>query len=148
MQYTFKNVHEQIPAAVVYCLDPRFRTQHENFITQELGFEKFDQYVFPGGPKVLADETTRDIFLGAIEKVSLGLHHVKELVLIAHRDCGAYGGSKFFVDKGGLAAEKEAQVEHLKLASNILQENLPGIAVSMYYLEIVGEDKVEFQQIK
>ena len=142
-QYEFKNFHH-VPAAAVFCLDPRFRTQHERFIAEELGFDNFDQYVFPGGPKVLANEETRDIFLGAIEKVSIGLHHVKELVLIAHRDCGAYGGSAEFPNP---ATEKATQVEDLKIARGVLVERFPDITVSMFYAEING-DKVEFYPVK
>lgn len=141
-QYKFENFHH-VPAAVVYCLDPRFRTQHEEFITKELGFDDFDQYVFPGGPKALANETTRDIFLDAIERVSVGLHHVKEFVLIAHRDCGAYGGSAKFSSP---AKEKAMQVEDLKIARGVLAERFPGITVTTFYAEITG-DKVEFYPV-
>ncbi len=143
-QYPFKNVHHPIPVAVIYCLDPRFRTQHEQFVNQELGLDEFDQYVFPGGPKVLANEEMRDIFLGAIEKVSIGLHHVKEFVLIAHRDCGAYGGSTKFSDP---ATEKATQVEDLKIARGVLLERFPGVTVNMFYAEIT-DDKVEFHPVK
>ncbi len=142
-QYPFKNFHH-VPAAVIYCLDPRFRTQHEQFISRELGFDEFDQYVHPGGPKVLANEATKEIFLGAIEKVSIVLHHAKELVLIAHRDCGAYGGSAVFKSP---AEEKAVQVEDLKIARGVLLERFPGVTVSMFYAEISG-DNVEFYPVK
>jgi hypothetical protein len=142
-QYPFKNAHN-VPVAVFYCLDPRFRTQHTNFITEELGFGVFDQYVNPGGPKVLADETTRDFFLDAILKVSIGLHYIKEIVLIAHRDCGAY---RDFTNRGGPVAEKAAQLEDMKLARSILQERFQGITVTTFYMEINGEN-VEFQSVK
>lgn len=134
-QYPYKNFHH-VPAAAVYCLDPRFRKPHERFIAEELGFGDFDQYVFPGGPKALVDEATKDAFLDAIEKVSIGLHKVKELALIAHRDCGAYGGSAAFP---GSAEEKATQVEDLKIARGVLLKRFPGITVSMFYAEITGE---------
>ncbi len=134
-QYPFRNFHH-VPAVAIYCLDPRFREQHERFIAGELGFGEFDQYVFPGGPKVLVDEATRAFFLGAIEKVSIGLHGAKEIILIAHRDCGAYGGSKKF---GNPAEEKATQVEDLKIARGVLAERFPGITVTMFYAEITGE---------
>jgi hypothetical protein len=144
-QYPFKNFHH-VPVAAIYCLDPRFRKQHEQFVSQELGFDEFDQYVFPGGPKALANEATRGVFLDAIERVSVGLHHVKELVLIAHRDCGAYGGSGFFDSKGGAPAEKAAQVEDLKIARGVLLERFPETTIMMFYAEITG-DKVEFYPV-
>ncbi len=145
-QYEFKNFHH-VPAAIVYCLDPRFRMQHERFIAEELGFDQYDQYVFPGGPKALADVATRDAFIGAIGKASIGLHGVKEIVLIAHRDCGAYGGSRFFDDKGGAPAEKAAQIEDLKIAKGVLTKLFPEITVTMFYADIAG-DKVEIYPVE
>lgn len=144
MIYPFKNVHGKIPAAVVYCLDPRFRKQHNQFIEEELGFEKFDAYVFPGGPRVLLQDATREAFLDNIEKVSLGLHHVPEVILIAHRDCGAYGGSKAFATK---EEERAKQETDLKIARNILKQKFFELEVKMYYLEIVGESEVEFEEV-
>jgi hypothetical protein len=143
MQYPFKNFHH-VPTAAIYCLDPRFRTQHEQFISNELGFKDFDQYVFPGGPKVLADEMKRDIFLDAIQNVSVSLHHIEKIILIAHRDCGAYGGSAAFSNP---EAEKAAQAKDLQIARDILLKRFPEIIVSMFYAEIIGEN-VEFNPIE
>jgi len=142
-QYPFRNFHH-VPAVAIYCLDPRFRKQHERFITEELGFGEFDQYVFPGGPRALVDKTTRDFFLAAIEKVSIGLHQAKEIILFAHRDCGAYGGSAKFNNP---AEEKATQVEDLKIARGVLAERFPEITITMFYAEITG-DKVEFYPVK
>ncbi len=142
-QYPFKNFHH-VPVAAIYCLDPRFRTQHEQFISKELGLKEFDQYVFPGGPKALVDDTMRNIFLGAIQNVSVNLHHIEKIILIAHRDCGAYGGSKAFTDA---EAEKETQMKDLKTARNILMEKFPAINVKLFYAEIIG-DNVEFKSVE
>ena len=138
-QYPFKNFHH-VPVAAIYCLDPRFRTQHEQFISNELSFKDFDQYVFPGGPKALVSETTRDVFLDAIQNVSVNLHHIEKIILIAHRDCGAYGGSTAFATP---EAEKEAQTKDLQTAHKFLLERFPKISVNMFYAEIIGEN-VEF----
>jgi len=143
MQYPFKNTHE-VEAAVFYCLDPRFRKQHTEFIEKELGIDKFDAYVIPGGPRVLVQDSTREIFLSSIESVSVGLHHAREVILIAHRDCGAYGGSKAFSSP---EAERATQEEDLKIAHGVLLEKFPQLAVKMYYLEIIGDGKIEFQSV-
>lgn len=142
MQYPFKNFHK-VPAAAFFCLDPRFWEQTIAFIKEEFGFDHFDPYVIPSGPRVLVQEATRDIFLGNIERVSIGLHHIEEIVLVAHRDCGAYGGSAAFP---GPAEEKATQVEDLKIARGVLNEKFPNIKVMMYYAEIAGEE-VEFYPV-
>ncbi|MFA5128640.1 MAG: carbonic anhydrase [Patescibacteria group bacterium] len=142
-QYPFKNFHH-VPVAAIYCLDPRFRTQHEQFISRELGFEEFDQYVFPGGPKALVSEPTRNVFLEALKNVSINLHHIEKIILIAHRDCGAYGGSVAFPD---LATEEATQIKDLQTVRDILLEQFPKISVSMFYAEIIGEN-IEFNPVE
>jgi hypothetical protein len=142
-QYPFKKSHDA-QAAAFFCLDPRFWKQTVTFIQEELGIETFDPYAVPGGARVLVQEATRDIFLGYIEKVSIGLHHVGEIVLVAHRDCGSYGGSSAFL---GTSEEKATQVEDLKLARGILNEKFPDLKITMYYLEINGEN-VEFHLVR
>ena len=144
MQYPFNPKLHKVPAAVIYCLDPRFAKQTLRFIQEELDIDNFDQYVHPGGLRVLIQETTRDIFLGAIEKVSIGLHNIGQIVLIAHRDCGAYGGSKAFPNP---EAEKTAQEKDLKVARGILREKFSSLEIKMYYLEIIGNN-IEFQEIR
>ena len=144
MQYSYKSFHS-VPAAAFFCVDPRFWQQTVLFIKQELGFEDFDPYIYPGGGRIFVQDATRDVFLTNLEKVSFGLHHATNVIMIAHRDCGSYGGSKAF---GGPEEEKAKQAEDLKLAKNILMEKFPDITVSLYYLEIVGEDKIEFQKIQ
>lgn len=143
MQYEFKNFHK-VPAAAFFCLDPRFFDQTVAFLKEELGFDKFDAYAMPSGPRVLVKNETREVMLGNIERVSIGLHHIKEVILVAHRDCGAYGGSVAFA---GSVEEKATQVEDLKIARGILSEKFPNLEVSMYYAEIVG-DKIEFHPVK
>jgi hypothetical protein len=146
MQYPFNPKLHEVPAAAFFCLDPRFWEKTIAFVQKELGFKEFDPYVQPGGPRVLIQDATRNIFLDDIKRVSINLHHIKEVVLIAHRDCGAYGGSKFFESRGGLAAERTKQEGDLKKARETLNEKFPQLKVSLYYLEIVGE-KIEFQPV-
>ena len=143
MQYPFKNFHK-VPAAAFFCLDPRFFNQTVAFMKEEIGFDNFDAYVMPSGPRILVKDETREVILGNIERVSIGLHHIEEVLLIAHRDCGAYGGSVAF---RGPAEEKATQVEDLKLAAGVLKERFPNLNVTMYYAEIVGEF-VEFHPVK
>lgn len=150
MQYPFDPKLHEVPVAAFFCLDPRFCKQTIQFIQEELDFreefnsENFDPYVIPSGPRVLVKDETREIFLNNIERVSIGLHKIKEVILIAHRDCGAYGGSKAFSTP---EAERATQEEDLKIARGILKERFPQLAVKLFYLEIIG-DKIEFQPVK
>ncbi len=79
-----------------------------------------------------------------IQNVSVKLHHIEKIILIAHRDCGAYGGSVAFASP---EAEKEAQTKDLQAARRILFERFPKITVRIFYAEINGEN-VEFQVIE
>ena len=148
MRYQFKNIHK-VKAAVFFCLDPRFWEKTLEFIKGELKIDDFDPYVNPGGPKVLVDNDSRDFFLKKLEDVSLKLHHAEEIILIAHRDCGAYGGSKAFgatPEFPNPSAERELQEEDLRRAKAILKEKFPDVRVELWYLEIIGSE-IEFQKV-
>ncbi|PJE58099.1 MAG: hypothetical protein COU81_02545 [Candidatus Portnoybacteria bacterium CG10_big_fil_rev_8_21_14_0_10_36_7] len=97
-QYQFKNIHEA-ETAILHCLDPRFTKAHKTFLEAELGLEDFDVYVLPcEGKNILEDEFGQTL-TDKIGKVSAGLHKTKKLILVSHRDCGAYGSSKAFASR-------------------------------------------------
>jgi hypothetical protein len=143
MTYSFQEVHA-VEAAVVFCLDPRFFDVTVRFIREELGLKTTDNHVCPGGPKTLVDEKTSEIFLQEIGDISVSLHHATKVVLIAHRDCGKYGGSRAFSDP---KEERMRQVGDLIKAKNAITERFPGVQVRTYYLEIVGKNEIEFQAL-
>lgn len=139
----------RVPVAAVYCLDHRFVQQHQDFIVKELGVPFYTPYSYPAGPRVYLDIETRNVFLGALEKVSIDHHKIRRIILIAHRDCRAYGGS---VNFKSLEEERATHERDLRLAREKLNGKFPEVDVELYYMEIVSttgdEGKVQFQLVR
>src|SRR3989344_6399548 len=71
-------------AIVVACIDFRFQKYIRNWTDEKLKDKTFDLVGFAGSTKDL------DTVMKQID-VSVRLHHIKEIYLIHHEECGAYG---------------------------------------------------------
>lgn len=127
--------HYTADACVVWCFDDRFYKLLKAFGKQErLGH--IDLIKIAGGAQALAGEASpdRDFVAGQIEK-SLRLHGTRRIVLMLHRDCGAYGGSGRFTDAD---AEAAFFAEQLHSAKQFVQGKFPGITVDTYFADFDG----------
>jgi len=125
--------HYAADACVVWCFDDRFSGLLGAFVKD---FKNFDLVKVAGGAKALAGDASpdRDFVFGQIE-TSIRLHGTKKIVLMLHRDCGAYGGSKSFVDA---AAEKDNYINQLTNAKSFLKKEIPDMPVSAYFADADG----------
>jgi carbonic anhydrase len=126
----------------VWCYDDRFYKLLKAFGKQE-GFTHIDLVKIAGGAKALAGEASpdRDFVLNQI-KTSVRLHGTKRVVLMLHRDCGAYGGSKSFADTN---VEKEELVKQLHQVQDFVKKELPdvdGLVVEIYFGDFDGLYKI------
>lgn len=71
-------------AVVVTCIDFRFQKFIEEWVNINVGPGQYDRVSWAGA--VFNLETV----LGQIE-ISHRLHHIKQVILVNHEDCGAYG---------------------------------------------------------
>ena len=126
--YNSQREHYTADACVVWCFDHRFSDLLGKFSKK---FKNFDLVKIAGGAKALAGDASpdRDFVLNQI-KTSIRLHGVKRVVLMLHRDCGAYGGSKSFAD---LDTEKERQIGQLVSAKNFLISEVPPGPTDIYF---------------
>jgi carbonic anhydrase len=117
--------HYTADACVVWCYDDRFYKLLKAFGKQE-GFAHIDLVKIAGGAKALAGEASsdRDFVLNQI-KTSTRLHGTKCVILMLHRDCGAYGGSKSFP---GADVEKEELIKQLHQAQDLVKKELSDVA--------------------
>jgi carbonic anhydrase len=132
--------HYTADACVVWCFDDRFYKLLKAFGKQE-GFAHIDLVKIAGGAKALASVESaspdHDFVLNQI-KTSARLHGTKRVVLMLHRDCGAYGGSKSFADA---EAEKAELVKQLHQAQDFVRKELQdgsGISVDAYFADFDG----------
>lgn len=145
--------HYTADACVVWCFDDRFYKLLKAFGKQE-GWQHIDLVKVAGGAKALASAASpdasgaspeRDFLLNQI-KTSIRLHGTKRVVLMTHRDCGAYGGSKNFADArvgvAGEDAEFAAHEAQLKAAREFVASELASsgtnIPVDAYFADFDG----------
>jgi carbonic anhydrase len=142
VKFESQKEHYTADACVVWCYDDRFYKLLKAFGKQE-GFTHIDLVKIAGGAKALAGEASpdRDFVLNQI-KTSVRLHGTKRVVLMLHRDCGAYGGSKSFADTN---VEKEELVKQLHQVQDFVKKELPdvdGLVVEIYFGDFDGLYKI------
>lgn len=108
-------------AVVVSCIDFRFQKYIRNWLNEKLANKTFDYVGFAGATKDLP------IILKQIE-ISVKLHQIKEVILIHHEECGAYGSES--------TLEKHAT--DLKHAKEEILKIHPNLKVNLYYLHLDG----------
>lgn len=138
--------HYTADACVVWCFDDRFYKLLKAFGKQE-GWQHIDLVKVAGGARDLAavrpdgTPTSAGEFLLAQIKASIRLHGTRRVILMTHRDCGAYGGSKAF---SGPEGERTALGVELAAAAMCVIDALdnPGIRVDTYFADFDGLYKV------
>lgn len=126
----YKNTHH-CEAAVICCMDFRFHKATTGFIENELGILDYDLITEAGGIKGLAENDAG--IVTEIKKhldISTTLHHSKQIILVNHEDCGAYGGSKRW---GDLKAEKTYHNSDLAKAVKALKDMYPDNQITTLY---------------
>ena len=139
ISFVSSNEHYTANVCVVWCFDDRFYKLLKAFGKQE-GFGHIDLVKIAGGAKALAGDASpdRDFVLNQI-KTSVRLHGTKRIVLMLHRDCGAYGGSKAFSDAD---AEREELAKQLTAGRDFIKNELPEVLVDAYFADFDGLYKI------
>jgi len=139
VQFESPKGHYAADACVVWCFDDRFYKLLKAFGKHE-NFQNIDLVKVAGGAKGLAggESADRDFLLAQI-KASIKLHGTKRVILMVHRDCGGYGGSKNFAND---EAEKAHHEDQLKRATAFVAGELPGIHVDAYFADFDGLYKI------
>jgi len=128
--------HYEADACVVWCFDDRFYKVLKAFGKQS-GWNHIDLVKVAGGAKALAGGPSpeRDFLANQI-KTSVRLHNTKCIVLMTHRDCGAYGGSKSFANADAERAEHEKQLAAAK--AFVAGDAAAGMPVETYFADFDG----------
>jgi len=140
--YSYENFHD-VDAAVIFCVDPRFWAQTQQFVKEELGIEKYDPYTYPGGPLCLLREDSQELYYGLIKAASIELHSAKKIILISHAMCGGYRLME------GVQGEEAIvrQTADLEKITNDLKERFPGVEVESYFLKTISDTELTFEKL-
>ena len=88
---------------------------------------------------VFLDNDTQPTALKQLE-ISSRLHGIKRVILVAHQDCGAYGGSKAFAS---IDDEFKRYNDDLNTTETLIKEKYPTLEVKKFIatFDDVGEIK-------
>lgn len=132
---------------LITCIDYRFAIANQEFANNTLGLrDNYDHISIPGSISNLVNLETRQLLLSKFAH-SVSMHLINRVVIISHRDCGGYGGSKAF---GSEIAEYETLTSELKTAKELFLEKYPTLKVELFLESLVkeGEEtKVHFEKI-
>lgn len=121
---------------ILRCVDAR-TSDAVQMALQALGLHHCDVISVAGSVKDILEENP--YLLSQIE-ISQKLHQPPVIVLFAHEDCGAYGGSRAFGNDS--VKEQQTHREELMDAERIIHNHFPEMRIVKAYLRLSGE--VEF----
>ena len=107
---------------MITCMDFRLRKHLRNWAIKNLDKGGYDRVAVAGGVKSLG------LIVDQVS-LSVNLHHVCEVYLINHEDCGAYP----------VEGTYEKHKEDLLLAQTILRHQHPKLKIVPLYLKLNGE---------
>jgi carbonic anhydrase len=77
-------------------------------------------------------------------EISRLLHHTSHVILLAHEDCGAYGGRQAFADE---KAERNTHETDLRAARDMIMAKLPEMRVQLMIAKLSADGEVSFEEI-
>ncbi len=125
---------------LVSCVDFRFRNEVEELMSNFLHLEgDYDEMALPGASLSIVEKKYPEWSVALEEVIELlkGLHHIKRVVFLDHRDCGAY---KIMKGKKALATRELETKTHrsvFKGARKFMKEHFPELKV---YTLLMGTD--------
>ena len=106
---------------IVNCIDFRFQKYIRSWLEKNYKEKTYDYVGYAGSTKDLA------AIIKQID-ISVKLHQVKEVVLIHHEDCGAYG----------IESTQEKHKTELLKAKNTILSKYPNLKINLFYLLLDG----------
>ncbi|MDD5760380.1 MAG: hypothetical protein PHI06_15040 [Desulfobulbaceae bacterium] len=128
------------------CIDFRFGKKMKEFMEQNNLLGDADLVSIAGAAKNIVNPETQAFALRQIE-ISKDLHGMKQVILMNHTDCGAYGGRKSFADD---KVEYEKLTADLKEAREIVKTKWPELEVKLWLAHIdesEHEPAISFESI-
>ena len=128
-------------AMVLGCIDPRMQEPVHRYTAQRGLTKKFSQFMIAGAAIGVVAEPFKDWHKAFWDNLatSIQLHHIKSVIAIDHRDCGAakiaYGAEKVSNPKIETETHRTAMMEFRKQVS----ERHPALKVETGLMAINGK---------
>ncbi len=134
-------------ALILHCIDFRFGGAIKNWLEENHLLNDCDIVSLAGATKGLVspkNSAEPDIILRQIE-TSTGLHHISQIILMNHTDCGAYGGRDAFETA---EIEHNQHVSDMQRAKEIILEKFPDLRIKMVLAKINPLGQISFEEIE
>lgn len=131
---------------IIHCIDFRFGDAIKNYLKEKNMLGDCDIVSVAGAAKNIADpklETDKEFLMRQID-ISKSLHHIKEVILMNHEDCGAYGGRKAFTSYD---EEKSRLITDMEKASEIIKNQYHDLKTRLVLAKIDEIGGVNFEEI-
>lgn len=146
MDFKYKGEHS-CDAAVLMCVDFRFTEYYLEGVRKTFNIETFDTWAVPGAAKNFVDPDNKafaEALIAKIKQVSVGLHDIKQIIVLDHADCGAYGGRKAFES---IESESHKHNEDLEATRAILKEHFPDQEIKIGIASL-SEDETQVEIVE
>ena len=128
-------------ALLLSCMDYRLVDDTERYMTNRGLRDKYDHVILAGAS--LGATTDKypcwsQTFWDHLD-VAIKLHNIKKVIVLDHRDCGAYKvilGEDFAKDPG---KEKSVHTDKLSALASRLKEKYPGLEIELLLMDLAGE---------
>jgi len=118
---------------ILRCIDAR-TSDAVQVALQELNLHHCDVISVAGSVKNIVEES---LYLLSQVEISHRLHSPAVIVLFAHEDCGAYGGSQTYGKDP--VREQKAHEQELLHAAKVIHSRFPDMKIVKVYLCLSGE---------
>ncbi len=116
-------------ALIISCIDFRFHTKIRQYAEDNGILDNYDLLAVAGSVK----DIDKDEFLIKQIEISYNLHKIKEVHILSHQDCGAYGGSSKF---SSTEEEYETYKRDQDKAEYIILSKFPDLTVYKNILHV------------
>lgn len=141
---TYDNLEERIYTdnLLVSCVDFRFRCEIDRLMRDVLHVSgDYDEIALPGSSLALVEESfpdwgkTMDEVIGVLQNI----HHIKRVIFLDHRDCGAYKLIKGEQSICTKEKETETHAAVFKKVRKYMQDRFPELEI---YTLLIGLDGI------
>ncbi|MFH0853123.1 MAG: carbonic anhydrase [bacterium] len=125
-------------ATIITCIDYRIQSRIREFSDNAAGKGRYDYITLVGGVRLLVrgSKSDREFIIKEIE-ISVRLHGPRKIILVAHTDCGAYGGRSAFT---GQDAEFHTHRQDLQAAKQLLNKHFPKQNIELWIIKYSDTD--------
>ncbi len=132
-------------ALLLHCMDYPYVHETLHFMKAQGLDRQYDDVGAAGAAKNLVDPydpSDVDFIIRQIE-IAKKLHDIQEVVIVNHRDCGAYGTGTFANEQ----EETERHTKDLRHAAQMISHKVEGLTVRTYLARLNDDGRIDFDPI-